>query len=426
MVAISASHHTRYNRPRVGGAMYSRGAAVFFAVTLSLTSAARGQKAGSAAPAPAAPTTGTVNGSTGTRQPTTSFPNGSNTPQVIYISGTVVISDGLPLPERVKIERVCGGAPHLETYTDKKGHFSFQVGQNLEMQDASSSSTFNGPGSPLGSANNNGGPMAQRGGFTERDLWGCDLRAVLPGFQSDPVPLTNIHYMDNPDLGTIILHRLGKVDGLTVSVVSALAPKEARKAYEKGQAAATKHNWDEAQKDFEKAVELYPKYSVAWFDLGRLQEENGHLDEARKDYQQAIAAEPKYIQPFERLSWLDVRESKWQDLVAQTDQWLRLDPLNSADVYYLSALGNLQTQNIDIAEKNARESIRLDPAKKNMRTRYILGLVLAQKHDFTAAGAALREYLAVAKEGKETEVIRQQLAQIEEAGRQQTAAAKPQ
>ena len=61
-----------------------------------------------------------------------------------------------------------------------------------------------------------------------------------------------------------------------------------------------------------------------------------------------------------------------------------------------------------------------------MRTRYVLGLALAQKQDFTGAGAALREYLATAKEGKETEVIRQQLAQIEEAGRQQTAAVKPQ
>jgi tetratricopeptide (TPR) repeat protein len=294
------------------------------------------------------------------------------------------------------------------------------------MQDASSQSAFNGPGSPLGNMNNIGGSSG-RGGFNERDLWGCELKADLPGFQSDAVPLSNIHYMDNPDVGTIILHRLGKVDGLTISVVSALAPKDARKAYEKGQAAAGKHNWDEAQKDFEKAVEIYPKYSVAWFDLGRLQEENGHFDDARKAYNQAIAVEPKYIQPFERLSWLALRESKWQELVDRTDQWLRLDPLNSADVYYLSSLGNLQTQHIDTAEKNAREAIRLDPAKKNMRTRYILGLALAQKQDFVGAAAAVREYLATANpEAKETEVIRKQLAQIDDAAKQQTAAAKPQ
>ncbi|HSR08864.1 MAG TPA: hypothetical protein VLM42_17095 [Bryobacteraceae bacterium] len=118
---------------------------------------------------------------------------------------------------------------------------------------------------------------------------------------------------------------------------------------------------------------------------------------------------------------------KWQELVDRTDQWLRLDPLNSSDVYYLSSLGNLQTQHIDIAEKNAREAIRLDPAKKNMRTRYILGLALAQKQDFVASAAAIREFLATANpEAKETEVIRKQLAQIDDAAKQQTAAAKPQ
>ncbi len=275
--------------------------------------------------------------------------------------------------------------------------------------------------------NNSIGGLGQSGGFNERELWGCELKADLPGFQSDMVSLSNIHYMDNPDIGTIILHRLAKVDGLTLSVVSALAPKDARKAYEKGQSAAGKRKWEEAQMDFEKAVEIYPKYSVAWFDLGRLQEENGHFDDARKDYEQAIAAEPKYIQPVERLSWLALRESKWQELVARTDQWLRLDPLNSSDVYYLSSLGNLQTQHLDIAEKNAREAIRLDPAKKNMRTRYILGLALAQKQDFVGAAAAVREFLATAApEAKETEVIRKQLVQIEDAAKQQTATAKPQ
>ncbi|HSR08863.1 MAG TPA: carboxypeptidase-like regulatory domain-containing protein [Bryobacteraceae bacterium] len=239
--------------------MQFRGPVIFAAAALSFAGAASAQKAASSAPPPAAPATnGNTNGSTNPRQPSTNFPGGDSTnPQVIFISGTVVLSDGLPLPERVKIERVCSGPPHLETYTDKKGHFSFQVGQNLEMQDASSQSAFNGPGSPFGNMNNIGGSSG-RGGFSERELWGCELKADLPGFQSDMVSLSNIHYMDNPDIGTIILHRLGKVDGLTISVVSALAPKDARKAYEKGQAAAGKRNWDEAQKDFERLSRSIP------------------------------------------------------------------------------------------------------------------------------------------------------------------------
>ena len=91
-----------------------------------------------------------------------------------------------------------------------------------------------------------------------------------------------------------------------------------------------------------------------------MQEENGHFDDARKDYEQALAAEPKYIQPLERLSWLALRESKWQELVDRTDQWLRLDPLNSADVYYLSSLGNLQTQHY---RHRRKERTRIDPPR---------------------------------------------------------------
>jgi len=256
------------------------------------------------------------------------------------------------------------------------------------------------------------------GGSPERQLWGCDLQAALPGFRSDVISLSNIRYMDNPDIGTIVLHRLANVEGLTISVNSALAPKDAHKAYEKGVAAASKHNAEEAQKNFEKAVELYPKYSEAWFNLGWVHEQRDRIEEARKAYEQAIAAEPKFVRPYERLSWLAVREAKWQELVDRTDQWLRLDPANSPDAYYLSSVGNLQNEHIDVAEKNAREAIRMDPAKKNMRSRYVLGLALAQKQEFTAAAEALKMFLDASPDAKDAEIVRKQLAQIEEAAAQ--------
>ncbi|MDP8988592.1 MAG: carboxypeptidase-like regulatory domain-containing protein, partial [Acidobacteriota bacterium] len=178
--------------------MRLRRAAIFAAMALTFTRAASAQKSTGAASTPASSTGSNSSGSTNTRQPNSTFPNDSTANQVIFISGTVVLSDGLPLPDRVKIVRACGGAPHLETYTDKKGHFSFQLGQNLEMQDASSQSVFGGPGSQLGNRNSNSNGLGQSGGFNERQLWGCDLKADLPGFRSDILPLSNIHYMDNP------------------------------------------------------------------------------------------------------------------------------------------------------------------------------------------------------------------------------------
>jgi len=308
---------------------------------------------------------------------------------------------------------------NVEAETDKKGRFSFEVGHSLEMPDASVGSDITGRGgSPFGTSTNNGGMPGGRLGGTDRRLFGCELRAALTGFRSDVIQLDTIHYLDNPNIGTIILHRMAKVDGLTISVVSALAPKEARKAYEKGREAEASKKFEDAQKNFEKAVSVYPQYSVAWFELGRIDEQNNRIDEARKAFQQAIAAEPKFILPHEQLSWLALREAKWQELVDITDKWLALDSQNSPDAYYLSSIGNLQTQHFDMAEKNAQATVRLDPGKKNMRARYVLGLALAQKHDFTASAEAIRSYLDAGQDVKDKEVIQRQLEQIQAAAQE--------
>jgi len=211
---------------------------------------------------------------------------------------------------------------------------------------------------------------------------------------------------------------LAKVDGLTISVVSALAPKDARKAYENGRKAEASNKLDDAQKNFEKAVTVYPQYSAAWFELGRINQQGNRLDEARKDYQQAIAAEPKFVLPHEQLSWLALREAKWQDLVDITDKWLLLDSQNSSDAYYLSSIGNLQTQHFDVAAKNAQAAVRMDPAKKNMRARYVLGLALAQNQEFTASAEAIRAYLDTAPDVKDKPIIEKQLEQIQAAAQE--------
>src|SRR5712691_931793 len=71
----------------------------------------------------------------------------------IFLSGKVVLQDGTAPQEPVVIERVCNGVPRQEGYTDSKGRFSFQLGQNMGMmQDASISSasepSFGGAGTP--------------------------------------------------------------------------------------------------------------------------------------------------------------------------------------------------------------------------------------------------------------------------------------
>src|SRR3954463_12145883 len=154
--------------------------AVVFATCLPVVAQQPGNSGGAGGSKPTAPT------STPTTRPSgTNFPNTQTERQILYITGSVVLQDGTPPPEPVAIERMCGGSAHKEGYTDSKGHYQIQLGQNLEIQDVSESS-----GSISGLGGNRSGMGARgpgMGGVNPRDLMGCDLRAMLPGFQSSSV-----------------------------------------------------------------------------------------------------------------------------------------------------------------------------------------------------------------------------------------------
>src|SRR5271168_3398968 len=253
-----------------------------------LSAQGRGSPTGSTSPTGSPGNIGGTTSPTGKSNSPGNFPG--DAPRAMLINGKVTIDDGSTPGEPVKIERVCNGRARPEAYTDGKGRFQFTLGQEQDMM-ADASET-------AGRMSNPSNPNA---GVRESQLVGCDLRAVLPGFRSDLLSLANHRYLDNPDVGTIVLHRMANVEGLTTSATSAMAPKDARKAFEKGLEAEKKSKPDDAQKDFEKAVEVYPKYASAWFELGKIYEQHDHLDQARNAYNQSLTADSKYINPYERL-----------------------------------------------------------------------------------------------------------------------------
>src|SRR5205085_3424026 len=165
----------------------------------------------------------------------------------LYASGKVTLDDGTPPPEAVVRQLVCKASPRSIGYTDSKGRFSIDLGnRNNSAIFADASQSGPGFGDAGMSSMNSSLPQTRGGsgsGLTERNLMGCELQASLPGFRSDTVNLANRRSLDNPEVGTLVLHRLGNVEGLTISATSALAPKDAKKAYEKGRAENRKGKW---------------------------------------------------------------------------------------------------------------------------------------------------------------------------------------
>jgi tetratricopeptide (TPR) repeat protein len=350
------------------------------------------------APPKAPPTTGGTTGTTGTST-TGNFP-GSTTNSTMnsnsgsgpntrgpFFFGKVVLPDGTAPPSGVVIERVCNGAARPQAYTDSSGDFSFQVGQTQDMlPDASVDST-----SRLGGGSGNTNSQQQTQGKMS-PLYGCDLRANLAGYRSDTISLAGHRTLDDPNVGTIMLHSSAKYEGLTTSATSALAPKDAHKAFDKGLEAMKKSKVDEAQDDFLKATEIYPRYASAWYELGLVYEKRERISDARDAYAKAIAADSRYVNPYERLYLLSFNEKNWAEVARITNQVMHLNPYDFPGSLYYNAVANSQLGNLDIAEKSAREAVQLS-ATQNPKVHYILGVVLAKKHDFKGAAECLRIYL---------------------------------
>ncbi|MGD0359363.1 MAG: tetratricopeptide repeat protein [Bryobacteraceae bacterium] len=344
----------------------------------------------------------------------------------IYLTGNVLLDDGTPPPDPVTIERVCTGTPRAQAYTDRKGRFSFQIGQNTGvMQDASEASGVPGASHTSASLGTGVGPQQpQQPDAPDLQLANCDLRAVLSGFRSDSVPLGARRLLDDPNVGTIVLHRLAGVEGTAISVTSLQAPKEARRSYEKALQDMQKNKSAEAGKELQKAVEIYPNYAAAWYALGQIQEQDKDLPQARQSLQKAMAADPKFISPYIRLSELEARAENWGELVSATDKLLKLDAVDYPKAYLYNATGNLNLGHLEDAEKSALAGEKLDTAHRLPRLEQVLATIRAREKDYAGAAAHLRSYLVLAPNAEDAARMKKELAELERlAGTNQQAKA---
>ena len=324
----------------------------------------------------------------------------------IYLSGQVLLDDGNPPSEPVTIQRICNGQNVPETYTDHKGRFSFELGGNagLAMADASSSGSSGLPGGGPGGAFG-GGQAGGLGGFGagnstgvgQVDLSACELVGELPGYRSDRVQLGRRSVFDRPDVGVIVMHRLGGVRGDSVSITTLAAPKNAKKAYQSAMKELRKKDArqrkpEKAVANLEKAVAEYPKYAAAWTLLGQTKMNMNDPGGARDAFHMAMQADPKYMKPYAPLLQLEVKESNWDQVSELSAILLKLNP-NLTDVKYFQSVANYNLGKFDEAEMAIDAVQSSKDASRFPQTFQILGLIQSKKGDFTKAATSYRSFV---------------------------------
>ena len=324
--------------------------------------------------------------------------------RVYRVEGKVLMAGGGPPPDRVTITAICGGQPVSKTLSNVKGHFSLQLGSPLGTQPDATASRTGGPGTiPAGGSSVASGD--------------CALAAFLPGFRAEPFPLDRLQTLQVTH-AAIILNPLEKVSGYTFSATSFSAPKDARKAHEKGKEALEGNKLDEAEKHLRRAVELHPKYAEAWYDLGRALLLKGRPQEARKAMESSASSDPKYINPHPVLAQLAVDERRWEDVARHAMTVITLNPFFSANIYVFSAQANLLLQRMDLAESHAREAVRMDEANRLPVAHRLLARILSTKGNLTEAMQHLQSCLTYTTAGPEEEAIKREITALEEQIRQ--------
>src|ERR1039457_1059773 len=140
--------------------------------------------------------------------------------------------------------------------------------------------------------------------------------------------------LDNPDVGVIVLHRFAPTEGeATVSAKALGVPKPADRAYNKGLDFVKKGKSEEGRASFQSAIDLYPRFSSAWFELGKLQAIDGQLDDARKSFLAANQADLQSVGPYLELALLSLHAKDWNELAEFTYRALKLNSFDYPQAY---------------------------------------------------------------------------------------------
>jgi tetratricopeptide (TPR) repeat protein len=210
----------------------------------------------------------------------------------------------------------------------------------------------------------------------------------------------------------ILLKQIGDPEGSTVSVTALHVPKEAAKAYDKGLEAMGNGKLPGAQKQFERAVALYPDYAQAWSQLGEVLEQQAEPKEAADACEHALKADPKYLRPYLQLMRLAVAGKKMEDAAALGERALQLDPVEFPGIYYYDAVANYELKHADAAEKAVGRAIDLDKSHEYPAAEALFGKVLADKGDSRGAIEHFTKYVQLAPKADDVPAIRQRMAEL--------------
>jgi cytochrome c-type biogenesis protein CcmH/NrfG len=316
----------------------------------------------------------------------------------VTLTGKVSFEDGSTLGDRVSVVLQCGSDERARASTDREGNFVINLSVTGAPFDTNTSTGVEGKITPSVPELN----------------WGqCELYGDAPGYASERLRMAGTQDVGVVQVGTLMMHPLAKsVGGFLVSVTSLQAPDKAKKNFEKGQEQEKKRKWAAARDYFLKAVEAYPRYALAWLELGRTQLKQNDFTQAQQSFYQATAQDPHLLEAYIQIATLAAHKQQWKELADATDHIVQLSPDSSPSFWFLNSAAHLNLGNISRAESSATRGLRLDGNHKVAQLEYLYGMILARRGDYKAAIPHLETYLRLSPNATDAQDAQTRLAEV--------------
>jgi tetratricopeptide (TPR) repeat protein len=245
----------------------------------------------------------------------------------ILVSGSVTGAEGSPLSMvRVDLDPTMGGFAST-TYTDSSGEFSFSHVQ---------------PGSYT--------VVIKSSGY-QTGTWPLEVGyANLLGLTFSLIPSAS----RSGGKGA------ARKDSNTVSVRQLLVPGKARKEFQKGVQSELHGKTDEAIKQWNKAIKIYPQYADSYMQLSRVYAIRGDFAQATTAAQRAIAIDGNRANAYDYLAYVYLKEQDFANAQAAFEHAARLSNSDWFSQFWLGQL-LMRRKNAQGAFPYLRRASQLNP-----------------------------------------------------------------
>jgi tetratricopeptide (TPR) repeat protein len=295
------------------------------------------------------------------------------------IRGIVLLSNGSPVNEPVKVTLKVLRGDQATTYTDRDGRFQIQhiaAGEyTIEIEADRSRDRF------------------------EISSDRITVRVNTPNF----ITLT-LREKTNPQAAK-------RDKTVSVAMLDQKVPPAAKHEFENASQLAREGKSDESIAALQRAIGIYPDYLMALNDLGAQLLETGRLDEALVALRKATQVDPNSFNPLLNLGIVLVRKKMFADALVTLDHALTAEPSSPAAHLYagMAASGNNDAVR---AEREFKTTHELGGSAFAVALVYLARLDLKLGHKQEAIDA-LQLYLREDPSGPNTSVARKMLADLQ-------------